>query len=94
MVHKESYKMKKQIAAALFATGVVSFSVVVLADSKGIEGTVTKVEGEFYFVKDNANKEVKGHFNAKTKKTGDIKAGARVEIFIDDKGHTTEINVK
>lgn len=83
--------MKKQIAAALLAMGVLSFSAAALADGKGIEGTLTKVEGEFYFVKDKAGKEVKGHFNASTKKVGDIKVGASVEIYIDDKGHTTEI---
>lgn len=98
--------MKKQIAAALLAMGVMSFSAVTLAAdaapaaapaapaaaaAKGIEGTLTKIEGEYYFVKDKAGKEVKGHFNASTKKVGDIKAGAMVEIYIDDKGHTTEI---
>ena len=91
--------MKKQIAAALLAMGVMSFSAAVLAAdaapaamaAKGVEGTVSKIEGEFYFVKDKAGKEVKGHFNDKTKKTGDIKVGSMVEIYIDDKGHTTEI---
>lgn len=86
--------MKKQIAAALLAMGVLSFSAAVLADGKGVEGTMTKIEGEFYYVKDKAGKEVKGHFNDKTKKVGDIKVGSMVEIYIDDKGHTTEIKVK
>lgn len=83
--------MKKHIAAAMIALSALTMTQVTLADGKGIEGTVTKIEGEFYFVKDKAGKEVKGHFNASTKKTGDIKVGSMVEIYIDDKGHTTEI---
>lgn len=86
--------MKKQIAAAMLAMGVLSFSAAALADGKGVEGTLTKVEGEFYFVKAKDGKEVKGHFNASTKKTGDIKPGGMVEIYVDDKGHTTEIKAK
>lgn len=83
--------MKKQIAAMVVALSMMSVSGLALSDGKGIEGTVTKIEGEFYYVKDKAGKEVKGHFNDKTKKVGDIKVGAMVEIYIDDKGHTTEI---
>lgn len=87
--------MKKQIAA-LIAAGMVSFSGLTLAAApapaaKPVEATLVKVEGEYYMLKDKAGKEFKGHFNDKTKKVGDIKAGKMVEISIDDKGHTTEI---
>lgn len=80
--------MKKQIAA-LIAAGMVSFSGLTLAAP--VEATLVKVEGEFYILKDKAGKEFKGHFNDKTKKVGDIKAGKMVEISIDATGHTTEI---
>lgn len=83
--------MKKQIAAAVVALSMMSVSGLALSDGKGIEGTLTKIEGEFYYVKDKSGKEVKGHFNDKTKKVGDIKVGSMVEIYVDDKGHTTEI---
>lgn len=83
--------MKKQIAAAVLSLGVLAFSHGALADGKGINGTVTKIEGEYYYVKDTNGKEVKGHFNASTKKSGDIKVGTMVEIYIDANGHTTEI---
>ncbi len=83
--------MKKVIAAVAMAFSVMAFSHMAQADGKGIEGTVTKIEGEYYYVKDKDGKEVKGHFNDKTKKVGDIKVGAMVEIYIDAKGHTTEI---
>ncbi len=83
--------MKKQIAA-LIAVGMMSFSGLTLAaDAKGVEATLVKIDGEFYMLKDKAGKEFKGHFNDKTKKVGDIKAGSMVVISIDDKGHTTEI---
>jgi len=87
--------MKKQIAA-LIAAGMVSFSGLTLAAdpapaAKSVEATLVKVEGEYYMLKDKAGKEFKGHFNDKTKKVGDIKAGKMVDISIDDKGHTTEI---
>jgi len=60
-------------------------------DSKGVEATLVKIEGEFYMLKGKDGKEFKGHFNDKTKKTGEIKAGSMVVISIDDKGHTTDI---
>ena len=87
--------MKKQIAV-LIAAGMVSFSGLTLAAdpapaAKSVEATLVKVEGEYYMLKDKAGKEFKGHFNDKTKKVGDIKAGKMVDISIDDKGHTTEI---
>lgn len=61
------------------------------AAAKGVEATLVKIEGEFYMLKGKDGKEFKGHFNDKTKKVGDIKAGAMVLISVDDKGHTTEI---
>lgn len=83
--------MKKQMIAAALAIGVLSFTGVAVADAGGVEGTLTKIEGEHYYVKAKDGKEVKGHFNDKTVKKGDIKVGAMVEIYVDANGHTTKI---
>ena len=58
---------------------------------KNVEATLVKIDGEFYMLKDKTGKEFKGHFNDKTKKVGNIKAGSMVVVSIDDTGHTTEI---
>ncbi len=58
---------------------------------KAMEATLVKIDGEFYILKDKDGKEIKGHFNDKTKKVGSIKPGSMVVVSIDDKGHTTEI---
>jgi hypothetical protein len=63
-------------------------------ESKGVEATLVKIEGEFYMLKGKNGKEFKGHFDDKTKKVGKLKAGSIVVISIDDKGHTTEIGVR
>jgi hypothetical protein len=83
--------MKKHIVAAALALSVTSFAGVAVADMAGVEGTLSKIEGEYYYVTTKDGKEVKGHFNDKTMKKGDIKVGAMVEIYVDDKGHTTKI---
>jgi hypothetical protein len=89
-VFSESY-MKKQIAAVMMALGVLSFSNLVQAGPGGVHGTLTKIDGEYYVVKTDDNKEVRAHFDASTKKVGAIKEGAKVEIYVDAKGHTTKI---
>jgi len=59
--------------------------------AKTVKGEVLRIEGENYFVKDEAGKEVKLHVNAQTKKEGDIKVGAKVEAQADATGHATSI---
>jgi hypothetical protein len=59
--------------------------------AKMVKGEVLRIEGENYFVKDEAGKEVKLHVNAQTKKEGDIKVGAKVEAQADATGHATSI---
>jgi hypothetical protein len=55
-----------------------------------IKGTLTKIDGSFYMVKDDKGKEHKIHFNDKTKKEGDIKDGAMVEVD-EAQGHANSI---
>lgn len=77
-------------AAALVA---VSFATVSFASgTHKVTGEVVKAEGEFVEVKDDKGKTHKLHVDKKmTKQTGDIKAGAKVEAEMDDKGHATSI---
>ena len=85
--------MKNFLASLLLALGLLAFSGLALADD-GIKGTLVKIDGAFYVVKDASGKEHRGHFNDTTKKEGDVKEGAMVEIYIDESGHTTRIEVK
>jgi len=57
-----------------------------------VMGELTKIDGSFYVVKDKDGKEHKIHFNDSTKKTGDVKAGAQVEVD-EANGHANSIKV-
>lgn len=76
--------------AALFSTPSV-------ADEKGIyreiKGTLTKIDGNYYVVTDSGGREHRYAFDASTKKEGDIKEGAKVEIYVD-KDHVAKIEEK
>ncbi len=58
-----------------------------------IKGTLTKIDGSFYMVKDDKGKEHKIHFNDQTKKEGDVKAGAMV-VVDEAQGHANSIKVE
>ncbi len=55
-------------------------------------GELVKIDGTFYVVKDKDGKEHRFHFDESTKKEGEIKAGAQVQV-IDDNGHTKFIKI-
>jgi hypothetical protein len=44
-----------------------------------IQGDVVQIDNAFYFLRDQDGKNVQVHTNKKTKITGDINPGARVE---------------
>lgn len=69
-----------------------SFVTVALAGMK-MKGELVKIDGEFYVVKDEKGKEHRFHFNDTTKKEGEVKAGAKVEVEATSMGHTTLIKV-
>ena len=65
----------------------------------GIAGTVTgeivKIEGDMVSVKDDTGKVQQIHVDPKaTKKTGELKEGAKVTAQVNDKGHAESIEVK
>jgi hypothetical protein len=59
-----------------------------------VSGTLDKIDekGSFYFVKDAKGKEHKIHFDNTTQKTGDVKAGTKVEVDVQ-KNHAKSIKV-
>jgi len=82
--------MKRILLGLIMAAGVFSF--VGMSSAEMVMGELTKIDGPFYFVKDKDGKEHKIHFNDSTKKTGDVKAGAQVEVD-DANGHANSIKV-
>ena len=74
---------------------VTVLSLVGLSWAAVIKGALEKIDDKasVYLVKDAKGKEHKIHFDATTKKTGDIKAGAMVEVD-EEKGHAKSITVE
>jgi len=75
------------VVAGLLAVGTSSWAAMVM-------GELTKIDekGSFYFVKPEKGKAKKIHFDATTKKTGDVKVGAHVMVD-EAKGHAKSIEV-
>lgn len=82
--------MKKQLTSLLLVSGL-AFSGFAMAEE--IKGTLQKIDGEFYVVKDAQGTEHRAHFDKTTKKKGDVAEGAMVELKVDN-GHVTEIEVE
>ena len=55
-----------------------------------VKGTLMKVDGEYYTIKDNDGKETKIHVDKSTKMDKVI-VGDHVKAYITDKGHTTTL---
>jgi hypothetical protein len=55
-----------------------------------VKGTLMRVDGEYYWVKDADGKEVKLHVDASTKLDKVVK-GDRVKAYITDQGHATTL---
>ncbi len=82
--------MKRMLLGIIIAVAVLSF--VGTSWAGKVMGELTKIDGSFYVIKDKDGKEHKIHFNDTTQKTGDIKAGAHVEVD-DANGHANSIKV-
>lgn len=85
--------MRRILQGMIMMIAVLSF--VTLGWAGMISGKLEKIDekGSFYHIKDAKGKEHKVHFDATTKKTGDIKAGAKVEVD-EEKGHAKSIKVE
>ncbi len=55
-----------------------------------IKGTLTKTEGEYYWIKDDDGKEVRVHVDMSTKMDKVVR-GDRVKAYITDQGHVTTL---
>jgi hypothetical protein len=55
-----------------------------------IKGTLMKVEGEYYWVKDNDGDVTKIHVDKSTK-LDKVVVGDKVKAYITEKGHTTTL---
>ncbi len=60
-----------------------------------ISGEIVKIDGEMVSVKDSTGKVQQIHVDPKaTKKTGELKEGAKVTAQVDEKGHANSVEVK
>jgi hypothetical protein len=82
--------MKQMILGLVVGVAVLSF--VSMSWAGMVTGELTKIDGSFYVVKDKDGKEHRIHFDNSTQKTGDVKAGANVEVD-DANGHAKSIKV-
>ena len=55
-----------------------------------VEGTLMKMEGEYYWIKDTNAKETRIHVDTSTK-LDKVLVGDKVKAYITDKGHTTTL---
>ena len=55
-----------------------------------VKGTLMKMDGEYYWIKDEDGKEVRVHVDTSTKMDKVVK-GDRVKAYITDKGHVTTL---
>src|SRR5262249_2616331 len=55
-----------------------------------IKGTLMKVDGEYYSIKDTDGKETKIHVDMSTK-LDKVLVGDKVKAYVTDKGHTTTL---
>lgn len=55
-----------------------------------IEGTLMKIDGEHYWIKDSDGKEVRIHVDKSTK-LDKVVEGDQVKAYVTEKGHTTTL---
>jgi hypothetical protein len=82
--------MKKLFLGAVITAATLGLTGLGWAEM--VMGDLVKIDGSFYVVKDSKGKEHRIHFDPSTKKEGDIKAGAHVEVD-NDNGHAKSIKV-
>ncbi|SLM47460.1 conserved exported protein of unknown function [Nitrospira japonica] len=55
-----------------------------------VSGTLMKMEGEYYWIKDNDGKETRIHVD-KSSKIDKVVVGDHVKAYVTDRGHTTTL---
>ena len=56
-----------------------------------VEGTLMKIEGDYYVIMDSAGTEQRGHVDGRTLITGNITPGAKVKAEVTDEGHASAL---
>ncbi len=80
---------------AVFVAFCFVFAFVTIGLAGEIKGEITKISGETVEVKDSAGKSHSIHVDPTgTKKTGELKVGAKVTADVNDKGHANSIKVE
>ena len=80
--------MKKGILFATMLFAVIAFVGTGFAGGNKICGTLVKIDGAMYTIKDKEKKEHTIHVDPKTtKKTGHLEIGAMVDAEVDSSGH-------
>lgn len=84
--------MKSTLAAVALLAGMMVLSPVTLADKGAIMGTLVKVDGNTYTMKDEKGAEKNYTATDKTKKRGgEAKPGATIELYLAKDGTTIEM---
>jgi hypothetical protein len=87
--------MMKKIFSLMGALVMVMTLAGVGFANQTITGEIVKIEGDMVSVKDSTGKVQQIHVDPKaTKKTGELKEGAKVTAQVDDKGHANSVEVK
>jgi hypothetical protein len=55
-----------------------------------VKGTLMKMDGEYYWIKDNDGKQTRVHVDASTK-LDKVVTGDKVKAYVTDNGHTTTL---
>ena len=55
-----------------------------------VKGTLMRIDGEYFFVKDNDGKEIKLHVDKSTK-LDKVVVGDKVKVYKTDQGHVTTL---
>ena len=86
--------MKKGIILATLLFAFVAFVGIGIAGGDKLAGTLVKIDGPMYTIKDKMDKEHTIHVDPKsTKQTGDLKTGVMVEAEVAESGHAHWIKV-
>ena len=56
-----------------------------------VQGTLMKIDGPFYIIKDNTGKEQRVHVDTRTLITGTIQIGAKVKAEVTKEGHASAL---
>jgi len=84
--------MKRTLAAVTLLAATLVLSPAVYADKGAIMGTLVKVEGNTYTIKDDKGVEKSYTANGKTKKRGgDAQPGATIELYLAKDGATIQM---